>query len=560
MTAPGAVPPVTSPVTPITLAEAMIATLKSCGVRFLFGVPGGGSSLDLIAAADKAGIKFVLCRGETSAALAAAVAAELTGTPGIVLTAIGPGAASAVNGVAYAHLERAPLLLICDSRDAGDNLPPHQVFDLQALFRPIAKACVRLAPESGAAQFADLVALTQRPPEGPVLVELSAADAARSVTLQAANAEEANGGTIETGAQSAGDAQKGALDQARELLATSQRPILLIGLQAANSGFAAGLLQLAERLGCPIMTSYKAKGVIADSHRQMIGHLTGAAGEAEAIRRADLILWAGVEPVELIPAPWRPDAPIVALSDRAGLDYSIAPVAEVVGPLNDGIAALSASCRHSAWAPDEIADLKDRMNKRLILGGGDGHTAETVVDAVLAALAEAAADTRFTVDAGAHMISVMARIQASAARQVLKSTGLSTMGFALPAAIASALVEPQRRTIAFTGDGGLMMCLAELSTAARLGCRLTVIVLNDAALSLIDVKQQRRQDRPVGVRYPAVDFAATALGQGCRAWKVGPHEPLQPAISAALAHDGAGLIDMTVDPAPYGDQLAALRG
>ena len=543
----------------MTLAEAMIATLKSCGVRFLFGVPGGGSSLDLIAAADKAGMTFILCRGETSAALAAAVTAELTGAPGIVLTAIGPGAASAVNGVAYAHLERAPLLLICDSRDAGVTLPPHQVFDLQALFSPIAKACVRLAPESGAAQFADLVALTQRPPEGPVLVELSSGDAARIATPQAANGEAVNGVTIKAGARQVSDAQKGTTDQACDLLANSQRPILLIGLQAANPGFATGLLQLAERLSCPIMTSYKAKGVVADSHHQMIGHLTGAAGEAEAIRGADLILWAGVEPVELIPAPWRHDVPVLALSDRTGLDYPFAPVAEVVGPLSDGIAALSAACRCSAWAPEEIASLKDGMNKRLTLGGGDGHTAETVIDATLVELAGAAADTRFTIDAGAHMISAMARIQACEARQVLKSTGLSTMGFALPAAIASALVEPERRIIAFTGDGGLMMCMAELSTAARLGCRLTVIVLNDAALSLIDVKQQRRQDRPVGVRYPAVDFAAAALGQGCRAWNVGSHEPLQPALSAALAHDGAGLIDVAVDPAPYGDQLAALR-
>ena len=199
------------------------------------------------------------------------------------------------------------------------------------------------------------------------------------------------------------------------------------------------------------------------------------------------------------------------------------------------------------------------MSKLLIFDGGDGHTAETVIDATLAALAGTVADTRFTIDAGAHMISAMARIQASEARQVLKSTGLSTMGFALPAAIASALVEPERRTIAFTGDGGLMMCLAELSTAARLGCRLTVIVLNDAALSLIDVKQQRRQDRPVGVRYPAVDFAASAMGQGCRAWKIAPHKPVQPAISAALAHNGTSLIDVAVDPEPYGDQLAALR-
>ena len=143
---------------------------------------------------------------------------------------------------------------------------------------------------------------------------------------------------------------------------------------------------------------------------------------------------------------------------------------------------------------------------------------------------------------------------------MLKSTGLSTMGFALPAAIAAALVAPERRVVAFTGDGGLMMCLAELSTAARLGCRLTVVVLNDAALSLIDVKQQRRQQQPVGVRYPAIDFAAAASGLGCRGWTVERDGPLLATIDAALAHEGAGLIDVRVDPAGYGDQLAALRG
>lgn len=540
MTAPGAAP--------ATLAEAMIAVLKSCGARFLFGVPGGGSSLDLIAAADKAGMEFILCRGETAAALSASVAAELTGAPGVVLTAIGPGAASAVNGMAYAHLERAPLLLISDSREAGEAVPPHQVFDLQALFRPLAKACVRLAPDTGAAQFADLVALTLRPPEGPVFVELSANDAARNVSL-----EVPSGRMTESGDPPAADISSAA----HNILAESRRPILLIGLQAARPELSAGLLQFGERLGCPIMTSYKAKGVIADSHPHLIGHLTGADSEAAAIGRADLIIWAGVEPVELIPAPWRCEAPVLALSDRAGLDYPARPAAEVIGPLAASIEALTASGRRSSWSEEEIAGLKDGMMQRLRLAAGDGHTAESVAAATIAA---AGPDTRFTVDAGAHMLSIMAHIQASEARQVLKSTGLSTMGFALPAAIASALVAPERRTIAFTGDGGLLMCLAELSTAARLRCRLTVIVLNDAALSLIDVKQQRRQQRPVGVRYPAVDFAAQALGQGCSAWKVGPHEPLAPAIAAALAHDGASLIDIAVDPSPYGDQLAALRG
>jgi len=535
-------------VAPATLAEAMIQTLKSYGVKFLFGVPGGGSSLDLIAAADAAGMKFILCRGETAAALSASVTAELTGAPGVVLTAIGPGAASAVNGMAYAHLERASLLLICDSREAGEKLPPHQVFDLQALFRPLVKGGVRLVPETGAAQFAELVALTLRPPEGPALVELSADDAARSVAPQTDV-----GGAMNSAVQPVGDIPQSVSD----LLAGSRRPILLIGLQAAHPDIGSALLRFGERLGCPIMTSYKAKGAVADSHPQLIGHLTGANSEAAAMHGADLIVWAGVEPVELIPAPWRAAAPVLALSDRAGLDYPVTPAAEWIAPLAPGISALTEGRQRSVWLANEIVALKDGMAQRLQLAAGDGHTAETVVTATFAA---AESDTRYTVDAGAHMISVMARIEASEARQVLKSTGLSTMGFALPAAIASALVEPERHTIAFTGDGGLLMCLAELSTAAHLGCRLTVIVLNDAALSLIDIKQQRRQQPPVGVRYPAVNFAATARGQGCRAWTVGSHEPLQPVLAEALAHDGTGLIDITVDPTPYGDQLAALRG
>ena len=531
----------------VTLSEAMIATLKSAGVKYIFGVPGGGSSLDLIAAADKAGIKFILFRGETSAALAASVVAELTGTPGIVLTAIGPGAASAANGVAYAHLERAPLLLICDARDLGERLPPHQEFDLQRMFHPLTKACVRLTPENGSRQFAELVNLVQKCPEGPALVELSTGDAMGDAGSSACS-------TVITQTDDRNDL---AAEKALELLAGSERPILLIGLQAARSSSRKPLRHLGERLGCPIMTTYKAKGVIPDMHPQAIGHLTGADSEAEAISRADLILWAGVEPVELIPVPWRPKVPLLALSDRPGLQYPLEPHAELSGPLAQSIDQNSNAGFTSAWLAEEIVDLKEGLALRLRLGGGKGHTMESVADAVIEASPD---DTRFTVDAGAHMISVMARIQAREPLQVLKSTGLSTMGFALPAAIGSALVDPSRRVVAFTGDGGLLMCLAELSTAARLGCRLIVVVINDAALSLIDIKQQRRQHRTIGVRYPAVDFAAAALGQGCLAWKVNQDESLEVALAGALAHEGSSLIDIRVDPAPYGEQLSALRG
>ena len=98
----------------VTLAEHIVEALVGEGVERLFGIPGGGSSLDLIAAADAAGIDFVLTKTETAAAIMAAVTGELSGSPGVVLTGIGPGAASAVNGIAYARLEQAPVLLFTD--------------------------------------------------------------------------------------------------------------------------------------------------------------------------------------------------------------------------------------------------------------------------------------------------------------------------------------------------------------------------------------------------------------------------------------------------------------
>src|SRR3954469_12822134 len=98
----------------ISVADIVVRHLRDAGVGFVFGVPGGGSNLDLIDAAGRAGISFVLTATETGAALAAIAQAEITGGPGACLTTLGPGIASVVNGVACAFLERAPLLVFTD--------------------------------------------------------------------------------------------------------------------------------------------------------------------------------------------------------------------------------------------------------------------------------------------------------------------------------------------------------------------------------------------------------------------------------------------------------------
>jgi acetolactate synthase-1/2/3 large subunit len=159
-----------------------------------------------------------------------------------------------------------------------------------------------------------------------------------------------------------------------------------------------------------------------------------------------------------------------------------------------------------------------------------------------------------------HMFAAMAFWRAQAPFGVPKSNGLSSMGFALPAAIASVLLPPQVPVAVLTGGGGMMMCLGELATARQAGGKIVCVVLNDAALSLIDIKQQRAQRLSIGVRYPASDFAAMAEGFGCRGWRVDRLADLDGALEQAFACAGPAVVDVRTDAGGYGSQLQRLRG
>jgi acetolactate synthase-1/2/3 large subunit len=195
--------------------------------------------------------------------------------------------------------------------------------------------------------------------------------------------------------------------------------------------------------------------------------------------------------------------------------------------------------------------------ERLAIRSGGPLTPQHVIDAAVRA---AAPDSRISVDAGAHMLPVMAFWQAARPMDVLISNGLATMGFALPAAIAAALESPQRRVLAFAGDGGLMMCAGELATAAQQRCRLTVVVLNDSALSMIGVKQKRSGYRARGVDFAPADFSQVARGFGLRAWRASTPDEYARALAEALDADGPTLIDAAIDPSGYLEQVKALRG
>ncbi|BDG71232.1 thiamine pyrophosphate-binding protein [Roseomonas fluvialis] len=532
--------------TPASTAAALVATLATRGTRRIWGVPGGGSSLDLIREAAPAGLHFVLCRHEGSAAMMATADAELSGAPGVVLTTKGPGLSNALNGVSCATLERAPVLLVSDGfTPSQTGWITHQVFDQRLATTAYVKAHARCEGDDPGGELKALLDAACAHPRGAVHLDLTSAAAKRPARR--------------TGHGAAKAPPLPDIAALRARLAASRRPVMLLGLEATEA--APGARALAEALGCPVLVTYKAKGVLPDAHPQHAGIFTGGTLEAQVVGAADLILLVGADPVEFILQPWRYTAPVAEIAARS-FPVHYTPVAVgAYGPVDAIAAVLAADAQRSAWTTAEIGAHRAAMRDALAWpAGGGGVAPPRIVQLAAEAATRAGRDPRASVDAGAHMFSATAFWPCSRPRDLLISNGLATMGFALPAGIAAALHDPSRGAVAFTGDGGLMMCVAELATAADHGARLVTIVFNDGALSLIDVKQQQRQLPSEGVRWGRTDFAMVAEGFGARGFRATDETTLAAALDAAFAHDGPSLVDVQVDPAGYMQQLQAMRG
>ncbi|RVU37872.1 thiamine pyrophosphate-binding protein [Hwanghaeella grinnelliae] len=533
---------------PKTLADVLTDQLAQLGVRRMFGVPGGGSSLDLIDAGARHGIEFILSQTETAGAIMAAVTGELTGTPGVVLTGVGPGAASVVNGTAYASLEKSPLVVFTDQVEGTNAGGIHQKYDQQALFAPLVRSGAALDSETGPGVFAGLLIDATTPPFGPVHVDLSAAQASKPAHLP----------TVKIGEGTTGDFSV-IPSVAKDQIKASRKPVLLVGLEARAERVAIAVHSTAQHLRCPVLTTYKAKGVVPDADPAVMGHVTGGTAEAAVLHAADLILAVGLDPIELINQPWPYQARVIDISEVAHEAGPFQPAAQLVGDPARILPALLEEEEQSGWQASELAALKSAQQARLMPPDMDWDRQPNDPRPLIHAIQQAAPGATLTVDSGAHMFPAMALWQADRPFSVLKSNGLSTMGFAVPAGIAAALHDPGRPVVAITGDGGLSMCLTELATAARLGVTVITVVLNDAALSLIDIKQQAQQRPPLGVRYPTIDYAAAAEALGVKGCRVEGNDAVTAAVGDAMARGGPSLIDVKVDPYAYPEILSALR-
>jgi acetolactate synthase-1/2/3 large subunit len=530
------------------VAGVVAGEIAAAGITRVFTFPGGGSNLPVLESLDDLGVDVSLVRSEEGGAFMAATTADLTARPGVLLVGLGPGAVSAANGVAHAWLDRSPLVLIADRFSAGEaRSSGHQLIDHGAVFAPITKAQVVLtAAEDPRAAVRGAFELSLAHPRGPVLLEL-ARDVARAPVGDESPARAAHvAATLTSG-----------LDEAARALADARRPVILVGLEA-RYGDNGPLVALAEQLSAPVLATYKGKGAFPESHPLFAGIFTGAAIDRQVLERADFFVGVGVDPVELLPRDWSYDAPMLALrchpdaqNEYFGARWTVA--GPLGGVVDETATALNAT--RSEWTLDEVQTLAKRILDSLRVSGGT-LTAWNAVEAVQ----DEVGDAIVSVDAGAHMFAATWFWRSERRNRFLISNGLASMGYAVPAAIAAALAEPHETVVAFTGDGGFALNAAELETAARLGAKAIVVVINDASLSLIRVKQDEQGLTRCSLDYLTSDFAALARALGVYGATARDESELRRAVQAARDADGTTVIDVRIDGSEYTELNRLIRG
>ena len=336
----------------------------------------------------------------------------------------------------------------------------------------------------------------------------------------------------------------------------ARRPILLAGLGVLWNRASAELTALAERLGAPVLTTAKCKGVIPEDHRLRAGCIIGGLIERKLVMQADLIITLGLDAVELQPKPWPYAIPVISLAPIPALDALVPARLEVIGDLKAILARLAEDCTGgSDWGEKaaasfraEVTDALDRPARGL-----SPQRAMEVARAVLPRTTIATCDT------GASRLLVVQKWQAYGPHEFLTSNGLGSMGYALPAALGARLAWPERPVVAFTGDGGFLMAIAELQTAIRERLPVIIVVLDDAEIGLIRVKQEIKGLPQHGVGLGGCDWEKIAAGFGADGIVVGTEQGFADALGAALGSATTTVIGVRIDGSGYVEQFNALR-
>jgi acetolactate synthase-1/2/3 large subunit len=525
-----------------TVARAIVECLENEGVEIVFGLPGE-ENLHTIDALAESSIRFVTTRDERGAAFMADTYGALTGTPGVCLATLGPGAINLMLGVANAQLDSHPLVALV-AQASLDRIykESHQFVDLVSLFRPITKwgdmVTVRVAaPEMVRKAFKQA---TTEPP-GATFIVLPEDVAERRTDAPVLR--------VNTPVDPAPD--EGQVHRAAHVLAEAVHPIVLAGPGVARDGATDALIRFSELLNIPVATTFLGKGAFPDNHPNALGTIGFMVKDYAnfGFDRADVVIAVGYDLVEYSPSRWNPlaDKEIVHVHRTvAEVDAHYTLAVGLQGSIGETLDAIAASSEiHDIRG--EIFPVRDLVREELQRGAGD--------DAFPMAPARVVSDIRSVLDdddivlcdTGAAKMWMARLYPTYRPNTCLISNGLATMAFSLPGAIAAKLVHPGRKVLAVMGDGAFAMSMAEIETAVREHVPLVVLVWVDGGYGLIGWKQDINFGRRAAVSFTNPDFVKLAESFGAKGYDIGSADELAPTLRKALDDDAVSIVACPID-------------
>ncbi len=539
-----------------TVSDVMAETLVNWGIRNVFGMVGHSNLglADALRRQEEAGrLRYFGIRHEGAASFACSAYGKLTGRPAACLSIAGPGATNLLTGLWDANVDRAPVLALTGQVDTQVLGPgAFQEVDLGAAFGKVARWTQPVLHDSRHAELVNLACKSAILERG--VSHLIFPDEVQNL---AAPAGAEAGGPRGRVADRAIAPPSHAVDAALALLSGARRPVIIVG-HGARFDMPA-VMALAEHLRSPVITTFKAKGLVADDHPLGCGVL-GRSGTPIAswfMNESDALLVLGASFSNHTGIT--PKKPTIQVDfDAMTLGKFHAVDVPVWGEIGRTVEILRERLPVNGDAGDPRAEIAERWKiwraeKSRRAGDDRGRGVDSA--SIFAALSRRVPeDAILPVDVGNNTYS-FGRYFECRRQAVLMSGYLGSIGFALPAALGAWAATQEddpafrgRKVISISGDGGFGQYMAELLTAVKYGMDITHVLLNNDELGKI-TKEQRAGDWEVwqtSLHNPS--FAEYAKLAGAKGLRVDEGSQLDDALAEAIDHGGPSLVEIRSDP------------
>lgn len=530
-------------------AEVLVKCLENEGVKYIFGIPGE-ENLDVMNALNNSAIQFITVRHEQGAAFMADVYGRLTGKAGVCLSTLGPGATNLVTGVADANSDGAPLVAITGQVGTERmHLTSHQYLDLTTMFEPITKRTkLVLRPDTinEVVRLAFKYAENEKP--GATHIDIPCDIAGMEVVSPQAQIP------LKHSRPNREIADIAYIEAAAGMIFCAQRPVILVGHSAVRNKASDALLEFTRKLHIPVVNTMMAKGMIPydDPYSMWTVGIPQKDYQNVILEKADLVIAVGYDIVEYAPGKWNSSGEhkILHIDTRPShINKLYQPDVEVVGDISESLRQIMLRCNRCD-EPEWAFDIRDKMREEIRSYENDSSfpmKPEKILCDVRKVMGK---DDILISDVGAHKMWIARYYNCYKPNTCIISNGFATMAISVPGAIAAKLVNPDKKVLAVTGDGGFMMNCQEFETALRLGISFVTLIFNDSSYGLIKWKQKDRFGESCFVDFTNPDFVKFAESMHAIGYRIDSADELLPTLEKAFQQTVPVIIDCQVD---YGE-------